>query len=102
MGFAEKTVAWLIAIACIAMLLRMALGAKRRQKLDSTALSFWQTVKRRSARMYRRQATKKEARKATQEILQRMRQPVERHGNVISPKAFKRSDKQPDRNDDEA
>lgn len=101
MGFAEKTVAWLIAIACIAMLLRMALGAQRRQKLDRMVLDFWQTAKRRTARMYRRQATKKEARKATQEILQRMRRPVERHGNVISPKAFKRPDKQPDRNDGE-
>lgn len=51
MGFAEKTVAWLIAIACIAMLLRMALGAKRRRKLDEVVLTYWQTVKRRTSRM---------------------------------------------------
>lgn len=102
MGFAEKTVAWLVAITCIVMLLRLAVGARRTQKLDRAVVIFWQNARRRMARIYRRQATKKEAQKATQEILRRMRQPVERQGNVITPKAFKRTDKQPDRNDDEA
>lgn len=102
MGFAEKTVAWLTAIACIVMLLRLAMGANKQQKLDRAVLSFWQTAKRRVTRLYRRQATKKEAQKATQEILQRLRQPVERRGNVISPKAFKRTDGQADRQQDDA
>ena len=102
MGFAEKTVAGLIAIACIVMLLRLAIGPDRTRRLDAAVQRRWQTAKRRAARMYRRQATKKEAQKATQGILQRLRQPVERQGNVISPRAFKRPDKQPERDDDPA
>ncbi len=43
--------------------------------------------------MYRKQVSRKEAERATQEVLQRlMRQQVERDGNVITPKAFKKAD----------
>jgi hypothetical protein len=90
MGYAERTVSALIAVACIVMLVRLAMGAHRQQKLDRTIRDAWASVQKTFTRLYRRQATKKQAEKATQEILQRMRQPVERSGNVITPKAFKR------------
>lgn len=90
MGYAERIVAALIAVACIVMLLRLAIGPRRQQKLDRAAREAWSRTHKLFTRLYRRQATKKEAEKATQEILQRLRQPIERSGNVITPQAFKR------------
>ncbi len=85
---AEKIVAALVAVACLVMVVRLALGERRRAQLDRV----FSESGRKLVRLYRRQATRKEARKATQEILQRLRQPVERQGNVITPEAFKRRD----------
>lgn len=96
MDFAEKAVAVLVAVACIVMLLRLAVGAKRRQRFDRAWRVWWQSTRKHAVRLYRRQTTRKEAEKATQEILQRLRRPVERRGNVISPKAFKRPGERPD------
>lgn len=90
MGYAERIVSALIAVACIVMLVRLAIGRNRQQKLDRAVRQAWARVSNMFLRLYRRQATKKEAEKATQEILQRLRQPVERSGNVITPQAFKR------------
>ena len=92
MGMAEKLVSWLIAAACIVMLLRLAMGARRQQKFDRAARGAWYAIKGQVQRLYRRQATKKQAEKATQEILQRMRHQVDRKGNVITPKSFRRDD----------
>lgn len=102
MGYAERIVAALIALACIVMLLRLAMGSRRQQKLDRAVRDAWLRTQKMFTRLYRRQATKKEAEKATQEILQRLRQPVERSGNVITPQAFKRPGAQgsADRQDD--
>lgn len=83
---AEKIVAALVAVACLVMVVRLALGERRRARLDQVVAESWRKL----VRLYRRQATRKEARKATEEILQRLRQPVERQGNVITPEAFKR------------
>lgn len=99
MGYAERIVAALIAAVCIVMLLRLAVGSRRQQKFDRAVRDAWLRTQKTFTRLYRRQATKKEAEKATQEILQRLRQPVERSGNVITPKAFKRPGAQ-DRSDD--
>lgn len=89
----EKIVAALVAVACLVMVLRLALGERRRARLDQAVSGFWAAWvawSRKLVRLYRRETTRKEARKATQEVLQRMRQPVERQGNVITPDAFKR------------
>lgn len=61
MGYAERIVAALIAVACIVMLLRLAVGPRRQQKLDRAAREAWSRTHKLFTRLYRRQATKKEA-----------------------------------------
>lgn len=103
MGYAERIVSALIALACIVMLVRLAIGPRRQQRFDRVVREAWARTTKIFTRLYRRQASKKEAEKATQEILQRLRQPVERSGNVITPQAFKRpgaSGSSADRQDD--
>lgn len=90
---AERIVSGLIGLACLLMLVRLALGANTRGRLDRWFIGGWNALSTKFSRMYRRQVSRKEAEKATQEVLQRlMRQQVEREGNVITPKAFKRPD----------
>lgn len=94
----ERIVSGLIGLACVVMLARLALGDARRAKWDRWFLLAWHGLRHRVTKLYRRQATRKEAEKATQEVLQRlMRQAVERDGNVITPKAFKRTGESKDR-----
>ena len=88
----------LVAVACLLMVLRLALGeaAVRGWIGPCPACGLPGHWARKLVRLYRRETTRKEARKATQEVLQRMRQPVERQGNVITPDAFKRRGPQAD------
>lgn len=90
----ERIVSGLIGVACLVMLARLALGASARDRMDRWLRQTWTSWQSRAVRLYRRQATRKEAEKATQEVLQRLmrQQQVEREGNVLTPKAFKRPD----------
>ncbi|MDE2000378.1 MAG: hypothetical protein KGI52_15790 [Burkholderiales bacterium] len=86
----EKIVAALTALACLVMLLRLALGARRTASFDRAVLGLWEQVRRSVMRWIRRIKHGKQARKATQEVLQRVRKAAERDGNVITPHAFKK------------
>lgn len=99
----EKIVAALTALACVVMLLRLALGARRTASFDRAARNLWEQARRTATRFVRRLKHRKQARKATQEVLQRMRKAAERDGNVITPHAFKKpgSPQRPHRQSDD-
>ncbi|HET8871782.1 MAG TPA: hypothetical protein VFM48_15150 [Aquabacterium sp.] len=105
MGSGEKIVALVVALACIVMLIRLALGSRRTASFDRALRNGWSSVQRRASRTWLHIWHRKKAKQATEEVLQRLRRPpAERNGNVISPHAFKKpneSQRRSQRSDDE-
>lgn len=92
----ERLLSLLIALACLLMLVRLALGHARRARLAQGLRSRFQAWRPRALWRGRaaRQAADQAARDAAQEAIERARRAsrageVVREGNVYKPEAFK-------------
>lgn len=88
----DKLIPVFVAVVCVLLLIRLALGDKRRAKVDRAVLRAWYVVRRRAEFLWtwrRRRQSAAQARKMTQDVLRRVRHRVEKEGNVLTPEAFK-------------
>ena len=103
MIWAERIAAGLVALVCLAFLLRLLLPAPAQQRVDAFSRRLWDRFKARSLGAWRslrggprsRQQQKvdqAQAEKLAREAIDKARRGVERDGNVIRPKAFKGRD----------
>lgn len=85
----DKFLALLTAVVCLVFLVRMAVGARRRHRLDRFAFGLWHGLRRRVLRVAHWRKHRRSAEKAADEAIRRARQGgVERKGNVYTPKSF--------------
>jgi hypothetical protein len=82
---AERFLAGVIVLVCVAFLVRLTLPPARQQRFDA-ALRHWRS------RHQQKQRIKAHAEKTAHDAIERARRGVERDGNVIRPKAFKGKD----------
>lgn len=78
---------------CVVLLLRLALGERRRRRVDAVLQRGWSrlsqaTVELRHRR--RRKVVEAAAAREADEVIRRVKRDVEREGNVIRPRAFQR------------
>jgi hypothetical protein len=79
-----------IAVLCLLMLARLALGDTRRARLDRALIRMAQTWRRRALALWYWRSARQAAAKATQEAMNRARRAqVDKEGNVYKPEAFK-------------
>jgi hypothetical protein len=90
---AEYILAAVVLLLCLALLVRLLLPPRQRQRMDNRALQGWTTV-RRSARAvpaaWHRRRHRKQAASEAEAAIRRAREGISRDGNVIRPKSFKR------------
>jgi hypothetical protein len=79
-------------LLCIALMLRMALPEKRRQRLDAFVFDAWHRMVRGLRHIGRRRALRREAQQAADQAIRRARE-VRRDGNVYRPQSFKQPPK---------
>jgi hypothetical protein len=98
----EAVFAALVLAVCLALLLRLMLGTKRRQRVDAVLKRAWHASRSRLLSLWRWRAQKRqqasaaeEAARIAQEAIRRARASAEREGNVIRPKAFRRETGEP-------
>jgi hypothetical protein len=86
---ADKILAALVVAACAVMLLRLALGARRRRRFDAAWYAFAQALRSLPKRLTRRRARRRQAEQAADAAIRRA-QGVDRDGNVYTPESFRR------------
>lgn len=91
----ERLLAALALAVCLALLLRMAIGRGRRQRVDAAARRAWSGSQRGLRRALRRHPSRREpphpagdAAAIADAAIRRARRASTRDGNVIRPKAF--------------
>ena len=85
----EKILASLLLAICLVMLLRLALGERRRHGFDEFWLHTWAGTRRAVMRIWHWRATNRRASRVAEEAIRRARSGVEREGNVVRPDAFR-------------
>ena len=85
----ETAYAILIVAACVAMLIRLAIGPTRCTQLDAVLGAAWHGMARRAHALWHWRASRAAARRAADEALQRARAGLHRNGNVIRPESFR-------------
>lgn len=87
----ERVIALLVALACLVLLGRLALGPSRRARLDRAVRQRWQAWRWHLRGWTTSRAARQEAERAAREAIERARrvQAIEREGNVLKPDAFK-------------
>jgi hypothetical protein len=73
-----------------ALLLRLALGEARRQRVDALLRRAGRRMRRGAMRVWHWRAHRRHAARAAEEAIRRARRRAERDGNVIRPESFKR------------
>jgi hypothetical protein len=90
---AEYILAAVVLLLCVALLVRLLLPPRQRQRMDNRAIQGWTTV-RRSARavpaVWHRRRHRRQAASEAEAAIRRAREGISRDGNVIRPKSFKR------------
>jgi hypothetical protein len=89
----EKTLALLIAAACLVMLVRLMMGSQRRYRLDRAVLSAWYRSRTWVVKNWRWRASRKKAAREAQAAIDRARTRGDWDGNVFRPKSFQKPDK---------
>ena len=84
----DKFLAGVIAAICLVLLVRLLVGAQRRQRLDRAASRLWHGLRRRALQLAHGRKHRRSAEQAAQEAIRRARDGVERKGNVYTPKSF--------------
>lgn len=106
MTSAEKAIAAVTLIACAVMLVRLCLGAARRQRFDQAVLAFGQMLRQRALRLWQGRALRRVAQTETKAAIERARtgqrlgprtgqtnageDEGEWSGNVYTPKSFRK------------
>ena len=78
----EKLLAGVTVAVCISLLVRLCLGAPRRQRFDAV-------VRRAAATVWYWRSRRRAAVRAAEEAISRARADVQRDGNVYKPKSFR-------------
>ena len=86
----EKFAAAVTLAACIALLARLMLGRRRRQRFDAMARRAWAACRTVAQRIVRWPKARREAAAAAEDAIRRARGAADRDGNVIRPRAFRR------------
>lgn len=86
----ERILAAIGLLVCVALLLRMALGARRRQRVDVLAQRTWRAGRRQALRVWHWRAHRQHATREAQAAIRRARGGATREGNVIRPDSFKK------------
>jgi hypothetical protein len=103
MIWAERIAAGLVALVCLAFLVRLLLPSPAQQRLDAFArlqwgrlkgwcLGAWQALRGLPQARQQHKVDQAQAEKLAREAIDKARRGVEREGNVIRPKAFKGRD----------
>jgi hypothetical protein len=77
--------------ACVALLGRMAIGPRRRDKVDASVRRLWRAVKLGVRSAWRRREVRDDATREAREVIDRARRGkprVDREGNVYRPRSF--------------
>ena len=85
----ETVFAGITLAVCVAMLLRLMLGDRRRQRFDAVVRRAWAACRRIALRTFRWRSSRREAAAAADDAIRRARGPVHRDGNVIRPRSFR-------------
>ena len=85
----EKLLAGLTVAVCISLLVRLCLGAPRRQRFDAVVRCAWAVVRRAAATVWYWRSRRRAAVRAAEEAISRARADVQRDGNVYKPKSFR-------------
>lgn len=88
----EKILASLGLVVCVALLVHMALGARRRQAVDARVARLLQGLRHTAHRLWHWRSSREAARRAADDAIQRARQgraSGEWDGNVYRPRSFK-------------
>lgn len=85
----ERLLAGLVVLVCVAMLVRMALRERTRQRVDWQAQRAWSGLRRGALHVWHWRDRRRRARREADAAIRRARTDAERDGNLIRPKAFK-------------
>lgn len=86
----EKSFAGVVLAICLILLLRMVIGERRRQRIDTVALRLWWACRRRALAAWHWWPTRRKAARAAEEAIRRARGDGQWDGNVYRPKSFRR------------
>jgi hypothetical protein len=90
---AETIFAAIGLLLCLALLVRLVLPPRQRQRMDSRARQGWTTLRQRARAVpavWHHRRHRKQAASEAEAVIRRAREGVGRDGNVIRPKSFKR------------
>lgn len=85
-GMLEKSFAIVVLVVCVALMLRLVIGARLRWKLDNALRSAWGWLR----GLARSRRSRKDAERLAEEAIRRARGEGHWEGNVYKPKSFKR------------
>lgn len=85
----EALLAALVVLVCAAMLVRMALSERARQRVDAHARRVWARARTTALRVRHWRTWRRRAQQEADAAIRRARGEAERDGNLIRPKAFK-------------
>jgi hypothetical protein len=85
----ERLPAALVAAVCLLLLVRMMLGARLRQRVDTALRATWHVIRSRASWVWHWRARRNAARRAAEETIRRAQRGVQRDGNVYKPKSFR-------------
>lgn len=84
---ADKIFAAIVLACCLVLLLRLALGERRRYRFDAFWRRLWITLRVQGARAWHWPSARRRARRDAEEAIRRARDGVW-EGNVYKPKSF--------------
>ena len=89
MWVADKVLAGLVVAACLVLLLRLCLSARLRHRLDRSAVGAWHGTRQALRRIRYWRTSRQEAARVAEEAIRRA-QDGSWHGNVYTPKSFRK------------
>ena len=90
----EKIFAAMVVVACLVMLVRLGLGARRRQRFDATVVRWSERAGARVDSLFTWNSVRRRARREAADAIRRAREGGgEWDGNVYRPKSFKKDRK---------
>lgn len=89
MALIDGVLAGIALAVCVVLLLRLVVGARRRDRFDAAARRTWRASRQRAVALWRWPGQRRAAARAADEIIRRAaRRDADQDGNVIRPKAF--------------
>lgn len=92
----KNLLATLVLAVCVLLLLRLALGTRRRQRVDAVLRSAARSIRHGTLGPWQRAKARRAAAREAQDAIRRaQRRKPERDGNVIRPKQFQDKPRKP-------